>query len=73
MNNDNVLAPEENTILIVELDERLEFSTIHPMGGNNCMPGLGCPNSGNGCLGAGVSCAGSGSGCPAAGMGCGGN
>ncbi|MGA2350870.1 MAG: hypothetical protein ABSF70_10590 [Terracidiphilus sp.] len=58
MINDNALLYPENEILIVELDDRLEFSTIHPMSaGGFCVSGGGCQGSGNLCIG-GWSCAG---------------
>jgi hypothetical protein len=51
MTKDNALLYAENEILIVELDDRLEFSTIHPMSaGGFCLAGGNCPGSGNFCI-----------------------
>lgn len=72
MDRDDLLRSLTNEVLIVELDDRLEFSAIHPMAGNNCLgPGVGCSGSGSNCPGSGVGCSGSGNGCSWSGLGCG--
>lgn len=50
--NDNFLVPAENEMLIVELDDRLEFTAVIPdliaPAGNGCN-NTGCPGAGNQC------------------------
>lgn len=49
--NDNFLVPAENDMLIVELDDRLEFTAVIPElapAGNGCN-NTGCPGAGNQC------------------------
>jgi hypothetical protein len=72
MDKNDSLMGSTGEVLIVELDDRLEFSAIHPLAGDNCLgPGVGCSNSGSNCPGSGVWCSGSGNGCSWSGLGCG--
>jgi hypothetical protein len=50
MNDDSLLVPAKEDVLIVELDDRLEFSHVMPMGdvcGNNGV--CGCSNNDGAC------------------------
>lgn len=52
--NDNFLVPAENDMLIVELDDRLEFTAVIADPAPIQSAGNGCNNTG--CPGAGTQC-----------------